>query len=477
MEQFETIIGLEVHVELATESKVFCGCSTKFGSKPNTNICPVCAGMPGTLPVLNKKVVEYALTAGIALGCEINKVIYFDRKNYFYPDLPKGYQISQFYIPLAQNGKITITTDNGEKIIGIREIHIEEDAGKLIHDTETGRTLVDYNRCGVPLIEIVSKPDLRTAKEAIAYLEKLKMIMTYLGISDCKMQEGSLRVDINLSVRRKSDKKLGTRTEIKNLNSFKAVARAIENESERQIGLLKEGKEIARETRRWDDDNAICVRMRSKEDVQDYRYFTEPDLVPVEISDECIEKIKSGLPEFRDEKIIRYRREFGLPEYDAKVLTFSKKMADLFEKTARLCERPKEVSNWLMVEGMRILNEYGMEPDDIDVRPEALSKLILMVEEGIINRTVGKEVFEKIILEDADPEGYVKEHNLGLISDEDTLRLLVKTVIEENPKSVSDYKNGKTKALGFLVGQTMKTVKGKADPILVNKVVKEFLEQ
>jgi aspartyl/glutamyl-tRNA(Asn/Gln) amidotransferase subunit B (EC 6.3.5.-) len=336
---------------------------------------------------------------------------------------------------------------------------------------------VDYNRCGVPLIEIVSKPDLRTAKEAIAYLEKLKMIMTYLGISDCKMQEGSLRVDINLSVRRKSDKKLGTRTEIKNLNSFKAVARAIENESERQIGLLKEGKEIARETRRWDDDNAICVRMRSKEDVQDYRYFTEPDLVPVEISDECIEKIKSGLPEFRDEKIIRYRREFGLPEYDAKVLTSSKKMADLFEKTARLCERPKEVSNWLMVEGMRILNEYGMEPDDIDVRPEALSKLILMVEEGIINRTVGKEVFEKIILEDADPEGYIKEHNLGLISDEDTLRLLVKTVIEENPKSVSDYKNGKTKALGFLVGQTMKTVKGKADPILVNKVVKEFLEQ
>jgi len=477
MEQFETIIGLEVHVELSTDSKIFCGCSTKFGNKPNSNICPVCVGMPGTLPVLNKKVVEYALAAGIALECSINREILFDRKNYFYPDLPKAYQITQTYYPVAQNGKITISTDNGEKIIGIREIHIEEDAGKLIHDSKNNRTLIDYNRAGVPLIEIVSKPDLRSAREAVAYLEKLKMIMTYLGISDCKMQEGSLRVDINLSVRRAGDKKLGTRTEIKNLNSFKAVARAIESESQRQIELLKTGKEIVRETRRWDDDQNMSFRMRSKEEEQDYRYFTEPDLVPTEIAEEWIEQIKAAMPEFRDQKIIRYQKEYDLPEYDARVLTSSKKMADLFEKTADLCKKPKDVSNWIMVEGMRILNEKGIEPDDIITQPDKLSKLVLMVEQGKINRTVAKEVFKKVFLENADPEDYVKEHNLGLISDEYMLRSLAETVLNENPRSVSDYKKGKTKALGFLVGQTMKAAKGKADPVLVNKIIKEFLDR
>lgn len=475
MEQYETVIGLEVHVELATHSKIFCGCSTKFGDKPNSNVCPVCLGMPGTLPVLNRKAVEYAVAAGLALGCSINRVSYFDRKNYFYPDLPKSYQISQFYFPLAENGSIAINTGNGEKLIGIREIHLEEDAGKLIHDTENNRTLIDFNRCGVPLIEIVSDPDLRSAEEAVAYLDKLKMIMTYLGISDCRMEEGSLRADINLSVRKLGESKLGTRTEIKNLNSFKAVFKAIESESKRQTEILKSGNEIIQETRRWDEEKNMTVRMRSKEEVQDYRYFTEPDLIPVEIPDEWIERIKKSMPEFRDEKIIRYQKEYRIPEYDAKVLTASKRIADLFEQTADCSKRPKEVSNWLMVEGMRILKERGIEPEDINVRPDRLSKLILMVEEGKVNRTVAKEVFEKVFLENADPEEYVKEHNLGLISDENMLRLTVQAVLEENPGPVSDYRNGKTKALGFLVGQTMKAVKGKADPVLVNKILTELL--
>lgn len=477
MEGYETVVGLEVHVELSTDSKIYCGCSTGFGSKPNSNICPVCAGMPGALPVLNKKVVEYALAAAIALNCNINKTIMFDRKNYFYPDLPKGYQISQFYFPLAKNGKITINTESGEKIIGIRELHMEDDAGKLIHDTASKRTLIDFNRSGIPLIEIVTEPDIRSPKEAVAFLDKLKMIMTYLGISDCKMQEGSLRVDINISVRKTGDELLGTRTEIKNLNSFKAVARAIESESIRQIELLKAGNKIVRETRRWDDVRNMSIRMRSKEETQDYCYFTEPNLLPIEISHEWINRIRTSLPEFRDDKIIRYQKEYKLPEYDAKVLTSSKKMADLFEKTADLCKMPKEVSNWLMVEGMKILNEKGMEADDIDTEPDRLSKLILMVEQGRINRTVAKEVFEKVFLENANPEEYVKEHNLGMISDENMLRRLVQAVIEENPRSVADYKKGKTQVFGFLVGRTMKAVEGKADPVLIGKILSELLNR
>lgn len=477
MKQYETVIGLEVHVELGTDSKIFCGCSTKFGNKPNKNICPVCIGMPGVLPILNKKAVEYAVAAGIALNCTINKKSMFDRKNYYYPDLPKSFQTSQLYYPIAENGNITINTENGEKIIGIQEIHIEEDAGKLTHDTKNNQTLVDFNRSGVPLIEIVSKPDLRSAEEAVAYLDKLKLFLTYLGVSDCKMQEGSLRVDINISVRETGEKKLGTRTEIKNLNSFKSIARAIESESKRQIELLKEGKEIIQETRRWDDSKNKSLRMRSKEEGQDYCYFTEPDLVPIEISMDWINRIKAMLPEFHEEKIIRYQNEYKIPEYDAKVLTSSKKMADLFESTANLCKKPKEVSNWLMVEGMRILNDNNMEPEEIDIHPERLAKLILMVEESKINRTIAKEVFEKVFLEDVDPEEYVKEHSLGMISDDKILRSLVSDVLEENPRSVSDYKKGKTKALGFLVGQTMKAVNGKADPVLVNTLIKELLNQ
>lgn len=475
MKQYETVIGLEVHVELATDSKIFCGCSTKFGSKPNTNICPICTGMPGALPVLNKKVVDYAIETGLALNCTINKNNMFDRKNYFYPDLPKSYQTTQFYVPIASKGIVRINTANGEKIVGIHEIHIEEDAGKLIHDSENNQSLIDFNRSGIPLIEIVTEPDLRSADETIAFLEKLKLILTYLGVSDCKMQEGSLRVDINLSVREVGEKQLGTRTEMKNLNSFKAIARAIESESSRQIKIIQEGGKVIRETRRWDDSNNVSIRMRSKEETQDYCYFTEPELVPIEISEEWIEQIKRNLPEFRDEKIIRYQKEYNIPEYDSKVLTSSKRMADLFEKTVELCNRPKEVSNWLMVEGMRILNENEMEADDISINPDKLSKLILMVDQGKISRTVAKEVFEKIFLMDVDPEEYVKKHNLGMVSDENIIRSIVHSVIEENPKSVSDYKNGKDKALGFLVGMTMKALKGKADPVLVNSIIIEIL--
>lgn len=476
MKQYEAIIGLEVHVELSTASKIFCACSTKFGSKPNTNCCPVCTGMPGALPVINKKAVEYGLAAGLALNCTITKECMFDRKHYFYPDLPKAYQISQLYFPIARDGYITINTSKGDKKIGIHELHLEEDAGKLVHDSKNNISLIDFNRAGVPLIEIVSEPDLSSADEVLAYLEKLKLIMMYLGISDCKMQEGSFRVDINISVRKIGDKKLGTRTEIKNMNSFKAIARAIEGEKNRQIKLLEEGKAVVRETRRWDDEKNESLRMRSKEEAQDYCYFTEPDLVPIRISDQWISKARSLLPEFRDEKIIRYQKEYGIPEYDAKLLTASKKMADIFEATTILCKKPKEVSNWLMVEGMRLLNEKEIEPDHMNFSPKNLSKLIMMVDKGKINRTVAKEVFEKVFLEDIDPLEYVECNNLGIISDYDNLRTIVLQVFEENPKSVSDYKNGKTKAMGYLVGQTMKAVKGKADPSLINTIVKELLK-
>lgn len=475
MKNYETVIGLEVHVELSTASKIFCACSTKFGEKPNINCCPICIGMPGALPQLNKKVVEYAVSAGLALNCSIMRNCMLDRKNYFYPDLPKAYQISQLYFPIARNGSITIDTKDGKKSIGIHELHIEEDAGKLIHDLENDLTLVDYNRSGVPLIEIVSEPDMRSAVEVEAYLDKLRTMLSYLGVSDCKMQEGSMRVDINLSVRKVGEAKLGTRTEIKNMNSFKAITRAIEEESKRQINILKDRGTIVQETRRWDNDKKESLRMRSKEKAQDYRYFPEPDIAPIEISDECIHILGTSLPEFRDEKIIRYQMDYGISEYDAGVLTSSKEMADLFENTTKLCNLPKEVSNWLMVEGMRILRENYMDPWDICLTPERLSKLITMIEQGKINRTKAKEVFELIFLKDVDPEYYVKRHGLEMISDDKILRMVAMKVLEDNQQSVSDYKNGKTKAFGNLVGQTMKTLNGKADPALVNSILKELL--
>ena len=476
--QYETVIGLEVHVELATRTKIFCSCSTRFGGAPNTHTCPVCTGMPGALPVLNKKVVEYAMAVGLAANCKINQLCKFDRKNYFYPDNPQNYQISQLYLPICHDGWVEIETAQGQKKkIGIHEIHMEEDAGKLIHDEWEDCSLVDYNRSGVPLIEIVSEPDMRSADEVIAYLEKLRLMIQYLGASDCKLQEGSMRADVNLSVREAGSSEFGTRTEMKNLNSFKAIARAIEGERQRQIELLEDGKAVIQETRRWDDNKESSKPMRSKEDAKDYRYFPDPDLPPVVISDQWIEKVRAAQPELRDEKMERYQKEYGLPAYDASILTESKAMADLFEETVKLCQKPKEASNWLMVEAMRLLKEKAMEPEEMGLSAASLAALIDMVESKEINRTIAKTVFQEMFDQDLDPRQYVKEHGLGMVADDGALRKAIEQVMEENPQSVADYKSGKTKAMGYLVGQTMKAMKGKADPASVSSMVKEMLEQ
>ena len=475
MREYETVIGLEVHVELATKTKIFCGCSTAFGGAPNTHTCPVCTGMPGSLPVLNKQVVEYAMAVGLATNCAITQNCKFDRKNYFYPDNPQNYQISQLYYPICRNGHVDIEVDGVKKSIGIHEIHMEEDAGKLIHDEWEDCSLVDFNRSGVPLIEIVSEPDMRSAEEVIAYLEKLRMTIQYLGASDCKMQEGSMRADVNISVREVGAAEFGTRTEMKNLNSFKSIARAIEGERNRQIELIEDGKKVVQETRRWDDAKESSYAMRSKEDAQDYRYFPEPDLVPIVISDEWIARVKSQQPEFREEKKARYQAEYGLPEYDADILTGTKKLADIFEETVALGANPKKVSNWLMVETMRLLKEHEMDAEDITFSAENLAKLIKLVDSQAINSSVAKEVFEIIFEKDIDPDKYVEEKGLKTVNDEGALRATVEKVIADNPQSVEDYRNGKEKAIGFLVGQTMKAMKGKANPGMVNQILKELL--
>ena len=475
--QYETVIGLEVHVELATKTKIFCGCSTEFGGAPNTHTCPVCTGMPGSLPVLNKQVVEYALAVGLATNCGINQYCKFDRKNYFYPDNPQNYQISQLYLPICHDGWVEIDTPAGKKKIGIHEIHMEEDAGKLVHDEWEDCSLVDYNRSGVPLIEIVSEPDMRSADEVIAYLEKLRLIIQYLGASDCKLQEGSMRADVNLSVREVGAPEFGTRTEMKNLNSFKAIARAIEGERVRQIELIEDGKKVIQETRRWDDNKESSHAMRSKEDAQDYRYFPDPDLVPVWISDEWIERVKAAQPELRPEKLARYESEYGLPQYDAEILTGSKHLADVFEQTVAICGKPKEVSNWLMTEAMRLLKEQEQEPEDMKFSPKNLAKLISLVEKNVINRTVAKDVFEAVFKEDVDPEGYVEEHGLKVVNDTDALTKTIEELLEKNPQSVADFKAGKEKAMGFIVGQTMRAMKGKADPAVVNQLVRELMSR
>ena len=475
--QYETVIGLEVHVELATKTKIFCGCSTEFGGAPNTHTCPVCTGMPGSLPVLNKQVVEYALAVGLATNCGINQYCKFDRKNYFYPDNPQNYQISQLYLPICHDGWVEIDTAAGKKKIGIHEIHMEEDAGKLVHDEWEDCSLVDYNRSGVPLIEIVSEPDMRSADEVIAYLEKLRLIIQYLGASDCKLQESSMRADVNLSVREVGAPEFGTRTEMKNLNSFKAIARAIEGERVRQIELIEDGKKVIQETRRWDDNKESSHAMRSKEDAQDYRYFPDPDLVPVWISDEWIERVKAAQPELRTEKLARYESEYGLPQYDAEILTGSKHLADVFEQTVAICGKPKEVSNWLMTEAMRLLKEQEQEPEDMKFSPKNLAKLISLVEKNVINRTVAKDVFEAVFKEDVDPEGYVEEHGLKVVNDTDALTKTIEELLEKNPQSVADFKAGKEKAMGFIVGQTMRAMKGKADPAVVNQLVRELMSR
>ncbi len=474
--EYETVIGLEVHVELATKTKIFCGCSTAFGGAPNTHTCPVCTGMPGSLPVLNKQVVEYAMAVGLATNCTINQNCKFDRKNYFYPDNPQNYQISQLYEPICRNGGIEIETADGtKKTVGIHEIHMEEDAGKLVHDDWDDVSIVDFNRSGVPLIEIVSEPDMRSADEVIAYLEKLRLIIQYLGASDCKLNEGSMRADVNLSVREVGASEFGTRTEMKNLNSFRAIARAIEGEKNRQIDLIESGEKVVQETRRWDDAKESSHAMRSKEDAQDYRYFPEPDLVPIHISDEWLAEVKNRQPELRTEKLERYESEYEIPRYDAEIITSSKHLADIFEQTVAICGKPKKVSNWLMVETMRLLKEREMEPEDIVFSPEHLAALVELADAGTINSTVAKEVFEHMFEDDTDPKQYVEEHGLKTVNDEGALRATIEQVIKDNPQSVDDYHNGKEKAIGFLVGQTMKAMKGKANPGMVNQILKELL--
>lgn len=472
---YETVIGLEVHVELATRTKIFCGCSTAFGGKPNSHTCPVCTGMPGSLPVLNRKVLEHAVAVGLATNCRITRYCKFDRKNYFYPDNPQNYQISQLYLPICRDGYVEIDAAEGKKRIGIHEIHMEEDAGKLIHDEWEDCTLVDYNRSGVPLIEIVSEPDMRSAQEVIAYLEKLRLIIQYLGASDCKLQEGSMRADVNLSVREAGEEGFGTRTEMKNLNSFHAISRAIQGERERQIDLLESGKAVVQETRRWDDAKGVSYAMRSKEDARDYRYFPDPDLVPVSIDDAFLEEIRARQPEFRTEKMERYRSEYHIPDYDIEIITGSKHMADIFEATVALGAQPKKVSNWLMGETIRLLKERGLDPEDIRFSPEHLAKLIALAESKDINSTVAKEAFELMFDRDADPEAYVEEKGLKMVSDSGALRRVVDEVIAANPKSVEDYRGGKDRAIGFLVGQTMKAMKGKADPVTVDRLLREML--
>ncbi|MCI9327614.1 MAG: Asp-tRNA(Asn)/Glu-tRNA(Gln) amidotransferase subunit GatB [Lachnospiraceae bacterium] len=473
--QYETVIGLEVHVELATKTKIFCGCSTAFGGEANTHTCPVCTGMPGSLPVLNRQVLEHAVAVGIATGCNITRYCKFDRKNYFYPDNPQNYQISQLYLPVCRDGRVEIETEAGKKFVGIHEIHMEEDAGKLIHDEWNDCSLVDFNRSGVPLIEIVSEPDMRSADEVIACLEKLRMIIQYLGASDCKLQEGSMRADVNLSVRKAGAKEYGTRTEMKNLNSFKAIKRAIEGERERQIDLLESGEKVVQETRRWDDVKGESYAMRNKEDAQDYRYFPDPDLVPVVIDEAFLERIREKQPEFREEKMVRYKEEFDIPDYDIEIITGSKHMADIFEATVALGSQPKKVSNWLMVETLRLLKENNMDPEDICFSPENLAKLIALTDAKAVNSSVAKEVFEVMFKEDIDPESYVEEKGLKTVNDEGALKKTVEEIIAANPQSVEDYRKGKEKAIGFLVGQTMKAMKGKADPGMVNRLLKELL--
>ena len=474
---YEVIIGLEVHSELSTKTKAFCGCSTEFGGDVNTHCCPICTGMPGTLPVLNKKVVEYAIKAGLATNCEITRYGKQDRKNYFYPDLPKAYQISQFDLPLCVGGHIDIETENGKKSIGLTRIHIEEDAGKLLHDVVPGKSLVDYNRCGVPLIEIVSEPDMRSAEEARAFLEELKSILECLEVSDCKMQEGSLRCDINVSVRPVGQKEFNTRTEMKNVSSFSAAYRAIEYEAKRQIEEMEEGRSVMQQTLRWSDEDGENYPLRSKEDAHDYRYFPEPDLVPIVVSDEQIEEIKKTIPELPSAKRARFVESYGITEYEAGLISQSKLMSAFFESAAKLVSTPKTVANWLLGDISRLINEKNIEFSDMKITPEALADFIALIEKGIISNTAGKKVIEIMFETQKKPDIIVKEEGLEQVNDTDALKKIVEEVLVNNQKSVDDYRNGKTNALGSLVGQTMRLSKGKANPQTLNALLREYLEK
>lgn len=476
-EDYETVIGLEVHAELSTKTKIFCSCPTEFGAEPNTHICPICMALPGALPTLNEKVVEYAVKAGLATNCEIEKNSKNDRKNYFYPDLPKSYQISQFDKPLCKNGYIEIEDDNGKpKKVRILRIHIEEDAGKLNHNEFSGGSLVDLNRAGVPLIEIVSEPDIRSSGEADRYLKKLKSILQYIDVSDCKMEEGSLRADVNVSVH-KIGEPFGTRHEMKNMNSFKSIQRAIDYESEEQISDYENNKEVEQESKRWDDVAGRTYTMRTKENAEDYRYFPEPDLVAIKLSDEYIENIKNNLPEMPESRKKRYMEEIGLSEKDANALTSSKAYSDIFEKAGKICGNYKAVCNWLTSDIARILNEKEMEPEQIPFTAEELAEFVKIIDNGEISTKIGKTVLEEMFENPRSPKKIVEEKGLLQISDEASIRKVVDDVLSKNPQSIIDYKNGKDRALGYLVGQAMKETHGKANPQLLNKLFLENLNK
>lgn len=478
-QDYEVVIGLEVHVELLTESKVFCGCSTKFGASPNSHTCPVCLGLPGVLPVLNRKAVEYAIKVALALNCQVAEFSKFDRKNYFYPDLPKNYQISQYDLPIGKNGYIELSTGGGNRRIGIRRVHLEEEAGKSLHEgeniMEAAYSLEDYNRAGIPLLEIVSEPDIRSPEEAYLYLNTLRNILLYIGVSDCKMEEGSLRCDANISVRPAGSGDFGTPVELKNLNSFRAVQKGLEYEARRQTEVNRRGEKVVRETRHWDEEKGVTAPLRTKEEAHDYRYFPDPDLVPVVIDRGWVERVRAELPELPNARKERFIRELGLPEYDAGLITEDKALADFFEECLASYHNPKIVSNWVMGELLRLLNAKGEGVKDLRFRPADLASMLSLIDEGVISGKIAKTVFEEMFNTGKPPQEIVAGRGLVQISDQDELGRIVDAVIASNPASVNDFKSGKEKALGFLVGQVMKETRGRANPQLVNKLLREKL--
>lgn len=475
---YSTVCGLEVHTELSTKTKIFCNCSTEFGGAPNSHVCEICAGMPGTLPVVNKKVIEYAVRTGLATNCTITQYNKFDRKNYFYPDLPKAYQISQLYLPICQNGYVEITDsiNGGTKKVRIKEIHMEEDAGKLVHDEWTDCTLVNYNRCGVPLLEIVSEPDIASADEAVEYVEKLRAILQFCGVSDCKMQEGSLRADVNVSVMPKDASEYGTRTEMKNINSFRAIHNAVESEAQRQIEVIEDGGAVIQETRRWDDAKGMSYAMRSKEDAQDYKYFPEPDLPPIQLSDAYIERIRQSLPELPEAKKQRYQSEYGLTEYDANMICSSVAYVRLFEKTAEITKNPKDSAHWIMGEVMKLLNDSQTLPENMHIKAESLGAIINLQNENKISRDSAKKVLRAVFEEDVDPAEYVKANHMEMVSDAGAIQGAVEAVLAANEKAVNEYKAGKSASFNFLVGQSMRALRGKAPAAEVTRILKELLK-
>jgi len=473
--EFEAVIGLEVHAQMLTETKIFCGCLTKFGSEPNTQTCPICIGMPGVLPVLNKKALEFTIKTGLAMNCNISAFSRFARKNYFYPDLPKGYQISQYELPICEGGWVEIVVEGKTKRIGITRIHMEEDAGKNIHDPEGVASYVDLNRAGVPLMEIVSEPDIRSPKEAVEYMKTLRTILRYIGVCDGNMEQGSLRCDANVSIREVGSTEFGTKVEVKNINSFRFVEKALEYEIKRQIKAVRSGERIIQETRLWDSATGTTQSMRTKEEAHDYRYFPEPDLVPIKVPKEWVDEIRNSLPELPDTKKKRFLSEYGLPEYDAELLTSEPALAKWYEDAVRAGGKPKAVSNWIMTELLRLLNEIGTDIENCPIRPEELAELLNLIEKGTISGKLAKTVFEEMFKTKKSAEIIVKEKGLFQITDIDAISRAVDEVIEKNPKEAERYKAGERKLLGFFVGEVMKLTKGKANPAQVNEEIKKRL--